>query len=70
MEWILTGKYTCRLSLCHELNIGISREYPVAPERGGNVADKKNYSTFLKNLRAALDASGTAARLGLSITIV
>jgi chitinase len=39
----------------------------VAPERSGNVADYGNYVSFLKNLKAALTASGHD--YGLSITI-
>lgn len=39
----------------------------MAPERSGNVADYVNYVSFLKNLKAALTASGHD--YGLSITI-
>ena len=34
------------------------REYPVAPERGGNTADYANFVTFAQNLRAAMNKSG------------
>lgn len=44
------------------------REYPAAPDRSGKEADFKNYPSFLRNLRKALD--GTGRRFGLSITIV
>lgn len=46
----------------------IYREYPVAPERSGKPEDFKNYVSFLKALRSALDASGH--HFGLTITIV
>jgi len=48
--------------------LSIKREYPVAPERSGKKDDFKNYVSFLKALRSALDASGRT--FGLSITIV
>lgn len=44
------------------------REYPAATDRSGKAADYKNYTSFLKNLRKALD--GTGLQFGLSITIV
>lgn len=47
--------------------VDIDWEYPVAPERSGNTADYANYVSFLKNLKAALTASGH--HYGLSITI-
>lgn len=50
--------------------VDLDWEYPVAEDRGGKPADKENFSTFLQNLRHALDQSGMPERPGLSITIV
>lgn len=47
--------------------VDLDWEYPVAPERGGNSADFANYVSFLKNLKAALTASGHD--YGLSVAI-
>lgn len=47
--------------------VDIDWEYPAAPDRSGKEADFKNYPSFLRNLRKALD--GTGRRFGLSITI-
>lgn len=46
----------------------VPREYPAATDRSGKAADFKNFPSFLKNLRRALDGSGL--EFGLSITIV
>lgn len=48
--------------------VDLDWEYPVAPERAGRPEDLQNYPVFLKNLRAALNASGW--KFGLSITLV
>ncbi|CAG8236650.1 unnamed protein product [Penicillium salamii] len=47
--------------------VDIDWEYPAAEDRSGKSADYKNFSSFLKNLRKALD--GTGMVFGLSITI-
>jgi chitinase len=43
------------------------REYPVAPERGGNPADFKNYASWLRGLKTSFQASGH--NYGLSLTL-
>jgi chitinase len=48
-------------------NIENNREYPATSDRSGSPADLKNYVTFLKKLRQALNSSGYL--LGLSITL-
>lgn len=48
--------------------MGFSREYPVAPDRGGIPEDFDNFSNFLARLRSRLNSSGR--RFGLSITLV
>ncbi|KAL2266866.1 hypothetical protein VTJ83DRAFT_4143 [Remersonia thermophila] len=48
--------------------VDIDWEYPVDEERGGNAADYANFPSFLRNLRAALDASA-GGRNGLTVTL-
>lgn len=47
--------------------VDIDWEYPVAPERAGNVADFANYVSFLKNLKNALGSGGH--NYGLTLTL-
>ncbi|KAK0625190.1 glycoside hydrolase superfamily [Bombardia bombarda] len=47
--------------------VDLDWEYPVAPERAGTPEDFANYPVFLRNLRAAMNASGY--KFGLSITL-
>jgi chitinase len=42
------------------------REYPGAPDRGGNPDDTKNYVELLKTLKSSFDNSGRS--LGLTFT--
>lgn len=66
MEWTLIGAfYIFIVQLC-QLTM-MSREYPVAPERGGVPADFANYPTWLSNLRASIGAAGY--NWGVSMTI-
>ncbi|KAL1867744.1 hypothetical protein VTK73DRAFT_4029 [Phialemonium thermophilum] len=47
--------------------IDIDWEYPAADDRNGSPEDFQNFPSFLRNLRAALNASGF--KFGLSITL-
>lgn len=69
MGWISIGElHFWRQIISQDGLMGLSREYPVAEDRGGIPEDFSNYSTFLERLRIRLNSSGR--RFELSITLV